>query len=219
MREKIPFSPEGAARFPMESNYEKGLKTALDHAFDALLGKDLQAVADRSGATLEAGETIKVSFLNGSIEVNPGRREVDLNGEPAGIRPAILILHYLLKAGGTPLSGKEISFKEVPQGSLYFQPFRGRVIFPILRLFDTKEEELLTAVERLGGRETEEGDRSFLLHPLPRVTVRYIYYREEEGIPPDVNVLFDASIADYLSTEDIVVLCEEIHRTLKAALP
>jgi len=200
-----------------ETNYEKALKTALDNAVNALLDQDLQAVADRSGATLKADRVLQTHFLHKKIRVSGSSRAVYLNDEPAGIRLSILVLHYLLKATGVPLSGKSISFKEVPQGTLYFQPFRGRVIFPILRLFDSEPEDLLTAVEELGGEKTEEGDLSFRLQPFPRVTVQYIYYRGEEGIPPDLNILFDATVPDYLSTEDIVVLCEEVNRTLKTA--
>ncbi|NOY53634.1 MAG: DUF3786 domain-containing protein [Deltaproteobacteria bacterium] len=202
----------------MKTNYEKALQAAYNNAVDALLKEDLQAISDRSGAALHADGTLETHFLNRKILVKTKGREVYLDDEPAGIRLAILILHYLLQAGGIPLDGRRISFKEVPQGALYFQPFRGRVIFPILRLFDANQDKLIAAVETLGGTKTAEGDLSFLLHPLPRVTVQYIYYRGEEGIPPDLNLLFDATIPEYLSTEDIVVLCEEIHRILKAAL-
>ncbi len=204
--------------FEAETNYEKALKTALDNAVNALLEEDLQAIADRSGATLKADGVLETHFLKGRIRVETKSREVYLNDEPAGIRLAILVLHYLLKARGVPLSGRSISFKEAPQGSLYFQPFRGRVVFPIIGLFDSGPAQLLDAVEEIGGRQREEGDLSFQLQPLPRVTVQYIYYRGEEGIPPDLNLLFDATISEYLSTEDIVVLCEEVNRTLKTSL-
>jgi len=202
----------------METNYEKALKTARNNAVDTLLDQDLQTIADRSGATLAEEGVLQTRFLNHRIRVVTKGMEVYHNHEPAGIRLAILILHYLLKATGATVAGRSISFKEVPQGSLYFQPFRGRVIFTMLGLFDSEPVRLLAAAEELGGKQTEEGDLSFRLQPLPRVAIQYIYYRGEEGIPPDLNLLFDATISEYLSTEDIVVLCEEVNRTLKAAL-
>jgi len=203
----------------METNYEKALKTSLNNAVNTLLHQDLQTIADRSGATLKEERVLQTYFLNSSIHVKAEEREVYLKGKPAGIRLSILVLHYLLQATGVSLTERSISFKEVPQGALYFQPFRGRVILPMLGLFDSKQKGLLTAVESLGGEKTTVGDFSFRLQPFPQVTVQYIYYEGEEGIPPDLNLLFDATVAEYLSTEDIVVLCEEVNRSLKTALP
>jgi hypothetical protein len=199
----------------VETNYEKALRTALDNAFSSLQEKDLKERAFKSGAALEKEGILKTNFLHHTVQIAVTEGRVLVDGVEAGIRLSILLLHYLLQASGVPLTGRMISFKEVPQGALYFQPFRGRVVFPMLGFPDGDPQQTMVCVQQLGGEHTKEGDLSFRLRPLPYVMVQYIFHRGEEGIPPDLTVLFDASVSEYLSTEDIVVLCEEVNRNLK----
>jgi hypothetical protein len=201
-----------------ESNYEKALSTALARAFGDLQGKDLKETAFKCGATLEGEIRLKTTFLNRTVEVRPYDNQVLIDAGEADKRTAILILHYLLKAGGVPLSGQMVGFKDVPQGSLYFTPFRNRVLFSMLGILNQPPEHLEKAVQALGGEMVQGGDISFRFRVLPYVPAQYIYYKGEEGIPPDLSILFDASIPQYLDTEDIVVMCEEINRNLKARL-
>jgi hypothetical protein len=37
-----------------------------------------------------------------------------------------------------------------------------------------------------------------------------VLWKGDEEVSPNGNILFDANISDYLSTEDVTVLCETI---------
>ncbi len=202
----------------MESNYEKALAMALDKAFYALQERDLADVAFRSGSTLVESGHLRTSFLNRRVDVEPFSEQVQIDTAPAGTRTAILILHYLIKASGIPLSGQLVGFKDVPQGSLYYQPFRNRVLRATLGLIDADPATLDRCIQTLGGQRVAGGDLAFRLNVFPYIRAHYVLYTGEEGIPPDANILFDAAISEYLSTEDIVVMCEQINRILKAEL-
>ncbi len=202
----------------MESNYEKALAMALDKAFYALQERDLEDVAFRSGSTLVESGHLRTSFLNRSVEIEPFSEQVLVDAAPAGVRTAILILHYLIKASGIPLSGRLVGFKDVPQGSLYYEPFRNRVLRPMPALLEADPAALDRCLEALGGQRVAGGDLAFRMPVFPYIRAHYILYAGEEGLPPDANILFDAAISEYLSTEDIVVMCEEINRVLKAEL-
>ncbi len=202
----------------MESNYEKALAMALDKAFYALQERDLADVAFRSGSTLVESGHLQTSFLNRRVDVEPFSEQVRIDGAPAATRTAILILHYLIKASGIPLSGQLVGFKEVPQGSLYYQPFRNRVLRALLGFLNADPAALDRCLETLGGQRVAGGDLAFRMQVFPYIRAHYILYAGEEGIPPDANILFDAAISEYLSTEDIVVMCEVINRIFKAEL-
>ena len=198
-----------------ETNYVKALNQALVSAYAALRERDLKEVAFKSGASLEDEDRLRIPYLNRFADVMPDQDQIMVGTEPADMRTAILILHYLLKASGTPLTGQMISFKEAPQGGLYDQPFRGRVIYSMLGILDNDATRFEECAKELGGEPIQAGDMSYRFRVFPYVTVQYVWYAGEEEMPPDLNLLFDASISEYLSTEDIVVMCEELNRSVK----
>jgi hypothetical protein len=200
------------------TNYDKALNQALQNAFDSLKEKDLKEAAFKSGATYEGDGLLKLDYLNTILSIQPMQEQIMMNSDPASARTSILSLHYLLRASGAPLAGRMIGFKEVPQGELYFQPFRNRVIFSALGILEKSPEDFTQAAEKLQGESVQGGDLSYRFRVFPYAMVQYIWFKGEEGIPPDLNILFDASIPEYLSTEDIVVMCEEVNRNLKAVL-
>jgi hypothetical protein len=41
-----------------------------------------------------------------------------------------------------------------------------------------------------------------------------VLWRGDDEFPPNATILFDSSVTDYLSTEDLAVLCERIAQKL-----
>jgi hypothetical protein len=48
------------------------------------------------------------------------------------------------------------------------------------------------------------------INAFDRVPVTFVLWRGDEELSPNGNILFDANISDYLSTEDVTVLSETI---------
>jgi hypothetical protein len=201
-----------------ENNYEQALKKALELAFENLQDRDLKDVAFKSGASQEGEGELKLPYLNTLLNVDVQGKKVLADQGPAEKRISILALHYLHRASGSPLTGQMIGFKEVPQGSLYYQPFRNRVLLSMLGFLEKNPAEFEACAKQLHGERIQAGDLSYRFQVFPYVTVQYVWYAGEEGIPSDLNLLFDASIPEYLSTEDIVVMCESLNRSLKSML-
>ena len=44
-----------------------------------------------------------------------------------------------------------------------------------------------------------------------------IVWRGDDEFPPNANVLFDATVANYLPIEDVVIACEEVVNRLTKA--
>jgi hypothetical protein len=148
-------------------------------------------------------QSYQITFPDINISLIDSKQEVP-------IRDKILILHYLTLAKGTPISKKVIAYKELPEGANYFPSFYKRAIKPLLDYFSKEPRLLLDAAKRLGGYEAEYGDVAVTINAFSRVAITLILWRGDDEFAPEGSILFDSSISDYLSTEDINVLCETI---------
>jgi hypothetical protein len=173
---------------------------------------DLPALCRRSDAMLadEAGKkVISLDYLGQPCRVVLPDVDVSTaSGEPLSPRDRLIMLHYLNTADGSLLTDRLITFKELPEGAVYYPTYVKRTIKPLLDKFADRPESLIAAAESIGGVKAETGDFSFRLKALPRVPLTITLWLGDEELPPEGNILFDSSITDYLPTEDITVLCE-----------
>ncbi|HPD61178.1 MAG TPA: DUF3786 domain-containing protein [Thermodesulfobacteriota bacterium] len=122
----------------------------------------------------------------------------------------ILILHYLNGVKDIPPANKLISFKEIPSGGFYYPAFARRSIEPLLKTFSPKFPAFKSSAEALGGKSVALGDTGIKISVFPRVPITLVLWFADEEFPPDLQILFDASITEFLSTEDIAVLSQEV---------
>ena len=196
---------------PKETPYEYAYRLACDALKDA----DLEERAEKSGALVEKQESgnllIKLNFLNRNClirfpEVSITYQE---NGDEVPLWSKILLLHYLGKSQGNPLTGEWINFRQLSGGDTYYPAFIKRSQKPLLDFFAERLELLEEVAQSLGGRKGSEGDRSVIIPALPRVPIALIFWSGDEEFQPEARILFDSTIPTYLSTEDVVVLAQQ----------
>ena len=198
---------------------QENVKLASELAWREFAGKDLGQVVANTSAESVDGESVSLRFLKETYVIRPAEQKVTAeNGEPASDRMAALILHYLTQGDGTAPTGKEVGFAQVPGASFYEGPFRARIVSRIIRTFGGDPSLLLKCGMDLGGRKAEYGDASMTFGAFPEVPVTIIVWRGDDEFPANANFVFDASIANYLSVEDVVVTCEEIVNRLSKAV-
>ena len=201
---------------PNVKNYEHGYRLAYELAGEQLANiGDVEQQCLKSGAqyqVIDSQRMIVVEYLNQSYQVTLPDVEVSLRDseEVVSLKDKILILHYLTQAKGTPQSNRVIAYKELPEGANYFQTFSKRAIKPLVDYFGQEPQRLLNIAEILGGRKADYGDVAVTVTAFPRASITFVLWWGDEEFPPDGNILFDSVISDYLSTEDITVLCEVI---------
>ncbi|MDR9757728.1 MAG: DUF3786 domain-containing protein [Thermacetogeniaceae bacterium] len=168
---------------------------------------DPKTMAFRAGVKFSENEVeIIVPFLNEEYRVRFPSGEVYHECKEVPLDYQILILHYLSSAEGVPLKHQWISFKELPSGQIYINPFYNRAVRPLVKFFGQKPEALIKAGMALGGKEMDMGDASIQIPVFPMVNVAYIIWEGDDEFPASGNVLFDASAPNYLPTEDYAVL-------------
>ncbi len=184
---------------------------ARDIAREKLRTKNLREVCLNAGATCaaaEKGEIILLDFLNREVAVTWPEGEVsyrDGADEPT-LQEQILILHYLANVSEQGLSGTLITFREIPSGEFYYEPFCKRAQMPLVRAFGAAPERLLSASGKMRGTAADMGDCSMTFLIFPKVPITLVLWRGDEEFAPEGNILFDASISRIFNAEDVAFL-------------
>ena len=173
---------------------------------------DIQQQCRKSSARYVKPDEIVVNYLNQPYHITIADCKIRLedSGTEAALRDKILILHYFTDAKGTPATSRLIAYKQLQGGISYFPAFSQRAIGPLVKNFGRGPELLRKAAAKLGGGEADYGDVSVTIKAFDRVPITLVLWKGDEEVAPNGNILFDANISDYLSTEDVTVLCETI---------
>jgi hypothetical protein len=174
---------------------------------------DIEKQCRKSGAKyIPSEKAIIIDHLNQSYRISLPDGEVSFasGGEDVQMRDKILILHYFTQAKGTPLSNKTITYKELPDGIIYSPVFAKRAIQPVVTFFGDKPEQLLKTAEVMGGRKADYGDVAVTINAFSRVPVTIVLWQGDEEFAPEGSLMFDSTISDYLTNDDIHTLCEKI---------
>lgn len=200
-----------------ETTYSK----AIELGWKTLKGIEINEIISSGKAEInDITGLIKVKLLDKWYVVDLDKKTVaeQEKGNPASTVFVILILHYLSKPL-TKLSGKMVTFREIPHGGRVFYPaFRNRAIKQITDRFGPDPYDLLLAGKKLGGKATDIGDASVVLDFFPGIPVTVVAWNGEEGIPNNSSMFFDSSIGDHLPVEDISVIGEIVARKLVRVL-
>jgi hypothetical protein len=200
------------ADLPKQDNYDVAFRLACQELSRA----NIEERCRKSGALLlSQGHNklrIELSFLGEAHVVSLPDFEICRSGgqEDVPMWNKILILHYLKTASGAPLAGKQVTFRQLPGGSIYYSTFVKRAQEPLVTYFGADPHLLEKVGTELGGSTAQYGDLAISLLAFPFVPLVFVLWRGDEEFAPGGNILFDASITDYLSTEDVAVLCQQI---------
>jgi len=206
---------EGRIYLPEQRNYEYGLTQAFQIASENLLSSNIDELCRQVGAQhiiRDSQDIIILSHLNRLFHIKLPAVDVSLAGseEPVPLRNKILILHYLISAKKEAHCRNLITFKELPEGIIYFPVFFKRAIRPLVDHFGNEPGQLKVCAGELGGHNADLGDSAVVVDAFPRIPITLILWQRDAEFTPTGNILFECSISSHLATEDIIVLCETI---------
>lgn len=204
----IPLSP-----FSDPKNY----RIALDLSRRNLAAKDPQEMALKSGCPfLQPASAFTVVCLDHPFTVTYPQGVVkykDTDLEPYFVLQ-IMLVNYLSRADGTPLSYDYVTYRDLEMGNAYFGAFQKTAIEPLTAAFGPDPEKLLEAAQPFGGVPHSLGSGTgVMLYLLPRVPLLYKVWPGDEEFPAQANILFDRTANHYLHTEDLAA-CDVVTRLL-----
>jgi hypothetical protein len=141
----------------------------------------------------------------------------DVNHDPLPDFQQTLLLYYLVTADGAPLTGKWVSFADLPDGRMYNAAFQGYSGDEIVKKFDFVGRDAIPpntdtlhnfqqACLSLGGQPIDVGSASFVFQALPRVPLMVTYWLGDEDFPSSCKILFDESACHYLPIDACAIL-------------
>ena len=174
---------------------------------------DIEQQCLRSGARYtDSPKGITIEYLNRPYQIALPDGEVSSTTGDEAIPPRdrILILDYFNRAKGSPLSNRLITYKELPDGIHYYPIFYKRAIKPLVDHFGDQPHLLPEIAGILGGRKADYGDASVMINAFPHVPITLVLWKGDAEFNPEGNLMFDSTVSDYLSNDDLHVLCEII---------
>jgi len=155
---------------------------------------------------------IRLTFLNRMITISwPDLLFYQDSNEEIPIKEKILILHYLNGSKKQDLTGELITYQDIPSARFYLDAFNRRVKYPLIKAFGDQPDQLpIVARDLFGATTSSVGDISVLIDALPKIPVTLVIWMGDEEFSSDGTILFDSSIKDMLSPEDISELTSMI---------
>jgi hypothetical protein len=167
-----------------------------------------------SGSDLQGGKLV-LNCLFETYEISVHDFTVQKqNGDGSHPLMESLILSYLHTADGTPVAGKWINFRELPEGKMYHQAFQGYASDKLTKHWGNNIQGFITACETVGGQPMDYGDASFSMPLLPRIIVAPTYWIGDEDFSPKAFILFDANVHHYMVTDGLAVLGSQLVKRL-----
>ena len=191
---------------------------AHDLAYSIILKRlgeieDIEEQCRKSGARYQGpGKSIEIDYLNRSYGISYPGGDISYSDEAGEvpIKDRILMLDYFTRASGNPPTGKLITYKELHDGINYYNVFHKRAIQPFVSFFGEKPEELVETAKIFNGQPADYGDVAVRINAFPRVPLTIALWRGDEEFGPEGSILFDSTVSEYLTNDDIHSLCEGI---------
>jgi hypothetical protein len=178
-----------------------------------------ELLAERTGSSYQAivpgkGE-FHLSFFDKPVQVTyPGMVAMDTSDEDLPLHYQAVLAYYFATSDAAPLTGKWISFAEMPDGRTYNPAFQGYSGDILVKAFGSNLEAFTTACERNGGVATPMGDAAFIFYALPRLPLLVNYWCGDEDFPSNCKILFDRSARHYLPTDVCAIVGGMLARRL-----
>jgi hypothetical protein len=182
--------------------------------------RDPAEVAGRTGAKFREG-VYYLPFLNRRLMVDPGRRTIQVAGEPEaepGFRACLAALVYLLRVDVAAL-GPALSPLELPGGATFFRGHHGLPNALLEKRFGQDVPAFVAAGQRLQAETRPEGDAALALQVFPGLVVEVILWQGDEEFPPQVSFTLPAHLDRFWFLDAVWGVLNLVAQELIAAAP
>lgn len=212
------------------SKNRESLRNLAASMFEALSKKDLEEVSSNSGAGIFGRKKLILDFFSKAVVVDIDERFVFYQGntralpgtagdgikrdtEVLDIFSTSLVLHYLNVADGSPVTGKWISYRELP-GGLFYSGTIPSVVSPLTEKYQKNGKAFINKALETGGRIILEYKYGVVIYPFIRFPVMMIFDEKDEEFVAGIRLLFDKNSPHYMNTDVIKMLIVYIVRLL-----
>ena len=191
----------------------------FEYYVDLFEKMDPAEAAARTGAAFD-GTAFTLRLVNAEYRITWPQYTITADREDAFALKALpgqtFLLRWLLEGKRVGFRGEFKTFREMPWGEMYNQPFTGRCLTRAAFTFGTRVGKFAAALDKVGAERLTYGDASGQLELLPGFPMRLIVWEGDEEFPPNAQILYGDNFAEGLSAEDRVVAGDILISVLKA---
>ena len=178
---------------------------------------DPQEAAERTGAKWD-GKEFYVNLLGREFAIS--HPEYALRALDGGNLPPLptqtFLLRYLLESKNVAWRGEWKTFREMPWGEMYIQPYTGRVLTRAAFTFGFRVAAFKAAAEKMGALPVKHGDAGYEFPLIGNFKMRFLIWEGDDEFPPSAQVLYSDNFAEGFAAEDRVVAGDILITTIKA---
>lgn len=211
----------------MELQYEKDSKERIpfEHYMELFQKADPKEISQRTCLPYnEESRTFTLHLMGITYLVKHPEFEVThVQEEKIGYCPLetavnarILILRYLVEGNAASSTGKFLTYRETPWGSVYMKQFQGRCILRFAYGFGNKQQLFKNAMEKIGAEQLSHGDISYEFEFLDGFRLRMILWAGDDEFPPSSQILFSDNFPVAFQAEDMAVVGDITISMIKA---
>ena len=167
---------------------------------------DPQEAAARTGAKWD-GKEFYVNLLGREFAIS--HPDYNLRALDEGKLPPLptqtFLLRYLLESKASRWAGERKTFREMPWGEMYIQPYTGRVLTRAAFTFGFRVVAFRAAAEKMGAEPVKHGDAGFEFNLVGNYKMRILVWEGDDEFPPSAQVLYSDNFAEGFAAEDRVV--------------
>ncbi len=126
------------------------------------------------------------------------------------------LLRYLLEGKNIKWNGQWKTFREMPWGEMYIQPYTGRVLTRAAFTFGTRVEAFRKAAERMNAVKLPHGDAGYQFELVHGYQMQILVWEGDEEFPPNAQMLYSDNFETGFAPEDRVVAGDILISTIKA---
>ena len=136
---------------------------------------------------------------------------------PPGVIGILLSLYALNATSELPLLEPFRAFKEFPDSAPYVGAFAShteQILVPAVHQIKTKIDLI---IERLSGEAAPasvSGDFAFVVRPLPKIFLGYIFYEADADFPPSVTCLYSNNANRFMPMDGLADVGEYTSKTI-----
>ena len=200
-------------------NHKEGVP--FEHYVNLFKDLDPAEAARRTGAAFD-GQAFTLTLVGTDYRIAWPDYAISSGTEQAfalkNLPAQTFLLRYLLEGKAVPALGQFKTFREMPWGELYIQPFTGRCLTRAAFTFGTKLGSFAAAMERLGAQKLPHGDAGYELELLPGYAMRLLVWAGDDEFPPNSQILYSDNFSEGFAAEDRVVAGDILISVVKAEM-
>ncbi len=178
-----------------------------------------EEAAVRTGAKWD-GKEFYVNLLGREFAISHpdyAIRAVDGGAVPS-LPTQTFLLRYLLESKAVVWQGNWKTFREMPWGEMYIQPYTGRILTRAAFTFGTRLATFKTACEKMDAAQVQHGDAGYELQLIGDYRMRILVWEGDDEFPPNAQVLYSDNFAEGFAAEDRVVAGDLLISAIKSRM-